>query len=184
MRLRAAPWLDLCTYMMYEQMKKQILYIFTNIDYCVKIDLSWCTLYRLHQYYESKFLHKPEANRFSTAHRSLKPITVWTRIDRGRIILNFDFCWKYCTILNSWASPLAATARTIRELVLYKGSYISRLYGILMQRMALHLFILVLLTNSKLKLLGYLLHKLWLNFFRNYDYSQSGSKSVKKSKEF
>ena len=36
------------------------------------------------------------------------------------------------TIRNSWASMLAAAARIIRELVLFKGSYISRVYGIWM----------------------------------------------------
>ena len=34
------------------------------------------------------------------------------------------------TIPNSWASPLAAATRTIRELVLFKSSYITSLYGI------------------------------------------------------
>ena len=33
------------------------------------------------------------------------------------------------TIRNCWATPLAAATPTIRELALFKGSYISRLYG-------------------------------------------------------
>ena len=34
------------------------------------------------------------------------------------------------TIRNSWATPLATATRTIRELILFKSSYISSLYGI------------------------------------------------------
>ena len=34
------------------------------------------------------------------------------------------------TVRNSWACPLAAGTRTLRELVLFKGSYISSLYCI------------------------------------------------------
>ena len=49
------------------------------------------------------------------------------RIDSSRTrILTFGGS----TIQNSQASPLAAATRTIRELVLLKGSYISRLRGI------------------------------------------------------
>ena len=41
------------------------------------------------------------------------------------LILNFGGS----TIQNSWATPLAAATCTIRELVLFKGSYILSLYG-------------------------------------------------------
>ena len=48
------------------------------------------------------------------------------RIDSSRTrILTFGGS----TIQNSQASPLAAATRTIRELVLFKSSYISSLYG-------------------------------------------------------
>ena len=52
-------------------------------------------------------------------------ITVKTQIDRARTILNFDFCWKYYS--KFLARPLAAATRTIREVVLFKGSSIQYL---------------------------------------------------------
>ena len=52
---------------------------------------------------------------------------LFSKQERTRV-LSFTFAGS--TIPNSWASPLAAATGTVGELVLFKGSYISRLYGI------------------------------------------------------
>ena len=63
-------------------------------------------------------------------HETKDTITVQTLIDRGSIVLFLILTFGGITIRNSQATPLAAATRTIRELVLFKSSYISSLYGI------------------------------------------------------
>ena len=46
------------------------------------------------------------------------------------VVLFLIFTFGGSTFRNSWASPLAAATRTIRELFLFKSSYIQSLYGI------------------------------------------------------
>ena len=53
------------------------------------------------------------------------------RRDYTELVLFLILFFAGSTIQNSWASPLAAATRIIQELVLFKGSYISRLYGVL-----------------------------------------------------
>ena len=52
---------------------------------------------------------------------------LWLFLDRTSLFIILTFAVS--TIQNSWASPLSAANRTIGELVLFEGSYISRLYG-------------------------------------------------------
>ena len=49
-------------------------------------------------------------------------ITVQTRLDRARTILNSDFCWKH------YSKFLGQPASCYHALVLFKSSYISSLY--------------------------------------------------------
>ena len=51
------------------------------------------------------------------------------RCKKTKLILFLILTFAGSTIRNSSASPLAAATPTIQELVLFKGSYISRLYG-------------------------------------------------------
>ena len=53
-------------------------------------------------------------------------LTVKTRIDRARTIPNFDFWWKY---YSKFPDKPASSCRSIRELCLFKSSYISSLFG-------------------------------------------------------
>ena len=68
-----------------------------------------------------------------------RPTVPWNQLPYGRelteVVLFLILTFAESTIRKSRASTLDATACTIRELVLYKGSYISRLYGMLILNM-------------------------------------------------